>query len=518
MVGLRCSPCGCEYLSALLLRQIGIKRIDGVLQRSVVVLTNELVGVLQFSLELAQVGRDDVSLLSQRADGLGRQLLIAVKFAECGSDTTVGVGIHLVGIGHAVGVCALAVCLRLLSCRCQFLLSLHGLFRPAVELLEGLLGEVFERIGYISIYGSADAARTCSDLVCAQIDAHAVAVAVGHLLCLPDLVGDDGAEYSFQGAAQFLITALGHLLAVQSVDDGQRIGSVALLVHVVLDATAYRVPLAPDAALHVGRQCVYRSNTRCPGLLDVLASFLVDVLLLLVQSLLLQFLLQRIHYLPVSQRHLLGCCLLVEHVAQIGAVLRVDFADQSRPLAVGFVALVGSLLQVCLFLLQLLLLVGQSLAGLGAVVLALAQVVHLFTQGFRLLLQFALLLLRFLRLLVGGIVGFEQVVHVTLCLCFLVVKFCQLPVQFAGGLSRLIEAQGEIAQCGYHGHDDVRLQGSVESLCRYLRPDGSLLLCTVCPNQLPFQYDVFLGVHACQCNRLAQALDAGDGLHEDTLA
>ena len=301
-----------------------------------------------------------------------------------------------------------------------------------------------------------------------QVDAYLVTVAVGVLLSLPYLVGHNVAEHPLQVWAQILIATFGDVSRHQSLDGGQCVGGTAFLVFGVNHASAYLVPSARDAPLHILRQCRERSLTALACLAQCLAGLLVYALLLLVQSLLLQFLLQRVHDLQMGQRHLLGGGLLVKHVAQIGAVLRVDFVDQVEPCAVGLHRLLGGLLQQFLGAFQLFLLLRQRVRRCRTLVLAALQRVHLLAQGLGLLLQLGLLPRGFLGFLVGQVVGIHQTAHRALCCFLFLVELVQVFGQFlGGGVSLVHHVPYHFTYCPQgrsYGHEDVDLHRRVKTL------------------------------------------------------
>ena len=185
----------------------------------------------------------------------------------------------------------------------------------------------------------------------------------------------------------------------------------------------------------------------------------------------------------------------------------------------GFLLCLGGLLRLFGAALQV---VGKELLGLGALLLQhihQTEFLHIVVRRLGVLLRSGSLGGFCLGLLLGvygshallfaqfGYLVEERVNGVYLLVVFLL----QVGKRLVGGrygVGVLPPLDGEVAQSGYDGHDDVCLHGFGYTDCGYLLSDGGFLCSAMSKCQLPLQGDVVLSVHRRQGYRLPQTLDA----------
>ena len=173
--------------------------------------------------------------------------------------------------------------------------------------------------------------------------AHFHAVVLAARLC-PDDITQGTAHGGFQFCLRAISAAFCH-----AIDCRQR--EVARL-GIRRYSGQHPAPLVHDAALCVAGYAAQFFLAVLRVFLDVVGILLIHGIVQGVQPLLLALLFQGCNNQLVRTGHLLGSGLLIEHIAQIGAVLRVEFTDQIAACLISLVAFVGSLFQLFLFLFQ----------------------------------------------------------------------------------------------------------------------------------------------------------------------
>ena len=296
--------CHAEHTGTGLLVETGEHIVDSILECAILVFAEYLVGTAQFLAEVVEACHEGVHVLSHLAYLVVGELVVILcqllQILQIGALVFHGslypflvrlVHLHLIIVGS---LCDVALTVDV------------GLCPVAEAVVCSTTPDVVQIVVKALVFRTSPGA-------------HLYAVVLAACLC-PDDITQGTAHGGFQFCLRAISAALCH-----AIDCRQR--EVARL-GIRCYSGQHPAPLVHDTALCVAGYAAQFFLAVLRVFLDVVGILLIHGIVQGVQPLLFTLLFQGCNNQLVGTGHLLGSSLLVEHVAQIGAVLRVHFANQ----------------------------------------------------------------------------------------------------------------------------------------------------------------------------------------------